>query len=84
MVRVAGRRVGGQRGSGRAAVRAEALRVAGGCLVVIDEVQLLTEVVEGEAHHIQEVSVDVLYQHAAQGLDPVAARLVPKRQRGQR
>lgn len=58
--------------------------MTGDWLVVVDEVQLLAEAVEGEANNIQEVSVDVLYQHAAQGLNAVATRLVPERQTSQR
>lgn len=45
---------------------------------VVEEVQLSTEVVEGEAHDIEEVAVDRLHQHTAQSLDAVAARLVPE------
>ena len=41
--------------------------------------QLLAEVVQREAHDIEEVPTDALHQHAAQGLDPVAAGLVPAR-----
>lgn len=44
----------------------------------VEEVQLPTEVVEGEANNVEEVAVHRLHQHAAQGLDAVAARLVPE------
>ena len=79
----------GQRGSGggvlrrvcRAAVTADIRThsLAGGGLLVEEEVQLLAEAVEGEAHHIEEVPVDGLYEHAPQGLDTVAPRFVPGR-----
>lgn len=53
--------------------------VGGGQLAaVVEEVQLSTEVVEGEAHDVEEVAVHRLHQHAAQSLDAVAARLVPE------
>lgn len=45
---------------------------------VVEEVQLSTEVVEGEAHDVEEVAVHRLHQHAAQSLDAVATRLVPE------
>lgn len=44
---------------------------------VVQLYQLLAEVVQGEADDVQEVSTDVLHQHAAQGLDPIAASFVP-------
>ena len=53
--------------------------LVGGKLWVEEEVQLLAEAVEGEAHHVEEVPVDVLYEHAAQGLDTVTPCLVPER-----
>lgn len=42
-----------------------------------DETQLLAELVEREAHHIQEVSVYILHQHTTQSLDTIATSLVP-------
>ena len=79
----------GQRGSGGgvplgvrcAAVTADIREhnMVGGGLLVEEEVQLLAEAVEGEAHHVEEVPVDVLYEHAPQSLDTVAPGLVPER-----
>lgn len=43
----------------------------------VHDVQLFAEVVEGKAHNIQEVPVDILYQHTAKGLDAIATSLVP-------
>jgi hypothetical protein len=39
--------------------------------------QLLAEVVQGEAHDIEEVPVHIFHQHSAQGLDAIPAGLVP-------
>lgn len=72
--------VGVRRGGLRAVV-AQAHRgaslIQGGRRPVVNEVQLLAEVVEGEAHHVEEVSMDVLHQHATQSLNTIAASFVP-------
>lgn len=49
--------------------------------MVVNNVKLLAEMVEGETHNIQEVSVDILHKHATKSLNTVAACLVPKKQR---
>lgn len=36
--------------------------------------------VEGETHNIEKVTMDVLYKHASECLDAVAASLVPDKQ----
>lgn len=51
--------------------------VQGGSRAVVNEIQLFAEVVEGETHNIEEVSVDVLHQHPTESLDTVASSLVP-------
>lgn len=43
----------------------------------VHDVQLFAEVVEGKADNIQEIPVDILHQHTAEGLDAVATSLVP-------
>lgn len=48
--------------------------------MVVNNVKLFAEMVEGETHNIQEVSMDILYKHPTKSLDTVAACLVPKKQ----
>lgn len=62
---------------GRDGVVVDPLWHAGGPGRVVEARQLLAEAVQWEAHHIEEVAVDVLHQHPTQRLDPVAAGLVP-------
>ena len=55
-----------------------AVEVQAGGGPVVEEVQLLTEVVEREANHIEEVSMDVLHQHPTQCLYTITSSLVPE------
>ena len=71
-------RVGkGWRGLSAAVGGGGAVEVQAGGGPVVEEVQLLTEVVEREADHIEEVSVDVLHQHPTQRLDTITSSFVP-------
>lgn len=72
-------------GGGNAILEAQAHRLTflvwvRGALVVND-VQLFAEVVKGETHDIEKVSVDVLHKHATESLNTVATSLVPDKQR---
>lgn len=55
--------------------------VRGGSAVVVNTVQLFAEVVKGETHNVEEVSVNVFHQHATESLNTVATSLVPDTQR---